>query len=304
MANETIVGISNPSNDAFFAHGFGDFTGDCAVGNNIFNFGTGSTSGALRFQNVGISHGQSINFCRLVYKYAGVGGASSGSWKHTVKGIDEDNTASFSSGNPLGRSKTSASITINEGRPTSGGTKEYDVRSIVQEIVNRGGWSSGNAIGITFEDNGTDSQVGAYASMTDSYLVYRISAEPNFKPTPKSVSAPSLPTAQDYGIRISKPGQNVLTATEQELYYSSRRDQLKVYMEGEVSITSSTKTITHNFGYTPFVMLFIKYNGYSTWEKYPSVGTTGYYVNDSVVYIDGLANGDKIYYYIFIDELD
>lgn len=257
-----------------------------------------------RFPSVTVSQGTTVNEARLLC-YVAFKGSSSDRLYVKAYGIDEDNTASFTS-YPLGRTKTTAVTTFDTEMPSVGTYQEIVVTSQVNEILARGGWSSGNAMGFILNDNGSASDVyiGEDDSPGKSYLMIRESAEPNFKPTPGSVTAPTIPEAGDFGIKISKPGVNVLTATDEELYYTSRRGQLKVHMEGEVDITTTTKTIAHNLGYTPFVMLFIKPNGNTTWEKYPSFGTTGYYVNDTNLYIDGLVSGDKIYYYIFLDQLN
>ena len=299
MANEIVKSVTQ----ACYEHtslGYSS-SGPCAVGNGMWVSGS-RVKGGLRFTSIAVSG--SVNWAEIKYVYGGSNNENSGDWKFYVYGIDEDNTGSFSS-NPFGRTHTSNRLDINQGGggPQYPGSTSFNVTSIFNEIVTRGGWSSGNAMGFLFENNGSSTDVYASASTSSSYLVYRQSAEPNFKPTPKSVTAPSLPDALDYGIKISKPGINVLEATEEELFYTSRRDQLKVYMEGEVDITGTTKTIAHNLGYKPFVMMFIKENGLSVWKKYPSFGTTGFYVDGTNLYIDGLVSGDKIYYYIFIDQL-
>ena len=211
MANETTLSVQGQYLDS------GGFTSSaaCVVG----HWADDPTNGALRFANVQINKNQSLDAAYLVYKYGDVGDA--GNWKFKLYGIDEDNTASF--GYPFGRPKTSASNTYDEGAPTSGGTKTMNVKSILQEITSRSGWSSGNAVGFLLEDNGSANNVFAFASLTNSYLVYRISSEPNFKPTPKSIAAPTFPTTSDYGIRISKSGVDVRTATESQLFFTTRK---------------------------------------------------------------------------------
>jgi hypothetical protein len=73
-------------------------------------------------------------------------------------GIDEDNTATFSSGSPPGaRAITSVIVAENHGINHVDGTVynlpttsqlQTDFGGIIQEIIDRAGWVSGNALGI------------------------------------------------------------------------------------------------------------------------------------------------------------
>src|SRR3990167_5203724 len=65
----------------------------------------------------------------------------------------------------------------------------------------------------------------------------------------------------DYGIKVSEEGINVLTAQPYELAYSSEFDTLKVFKRGAgvVSITfptAVTVTIDHELGYRPAFFFF------------------------------------------------
>ena len=74
----------------------------------------------------------------------------------TCSGIDEDDTATFSS-TPFGRDHTTASISCNyaDWSETSGWSNSNSIITIVQEIVDRPGF--GGAIGIVLEDNDSPS---------------------------------------------------------------------------------------------------------------------------------------------------
>jgi len=291
MANETTKGIS----DSWLESGATNYSGSCLVG----DFSGDDSKGALRFTNLNVNINTTFNLCELVYKYGSVGG--SGTWKWKVKAINEDNTAAF--GYPFGRSLTSEQVTYSEGHPISGGTKSMNVSSLVEKVVSRGGWSYGNAIGFVLEDNGSDNNVYAFASITNSYLVYRTNGEPNFKPTPVTVSAPTIPPAENYGLKFSSPGISVLTATEEQTTITTGKKQFKVHMEGEVTSTGASITVAHGLGYVPFVMLFIKFNSLTVWEKMPSSGFNSYYVNSTNLIVPNLESGDKIYYYIFLEQV-
>jgi len=107
---------------------------------------------AIRFSNIKLSQGQTIT--RAEFEYKNVYTSGTGDVLFKCYGIDEDNTADFG-GNPMGRTKTSASTTKSQAQ-ISGKFNFGDTwTSLVQEIVDRGGWSSGNAMGFIFNDNGT-----------------------------------------------------------------------------------------------------------------------------------------------------
>lgn len=118
----------------------------------------GSTGGAaadkrhpgFRFQSVALDQGVTIDLANLKVNVTGkitnYGGA-------TIYGDDVDDSAAWTNGTrPSTRTKTTASATLT--RPASTGIKTVNVTSIVQEIVNRGGWTTGNDIslfGLSYE---------------------------------------------------------------------------------------------------------------------------------------------------------
>ncbi|SRR5258708_21094222 len=72
-----------------------------------------------------------------------------------IYGIAEDNTATFTS-DPTGRTKTTANVSWSLGSITVDvAYATPDITSIIQEIVNRAGWVSGNAMGFLILDNGS-----------------------------------------------------------------------------------------------------------------------------------------------------
>lgn len=303
MANELIESI----NDSWQKSSGGvDMSGACIVGNPDFGFGTHQYDGALRFTDITINQGSSVNFAKIYYKYGSVGG--SGTWKFNVHGFDEDNTAAFSS-SPMGRTQTTASQSYNEGAPTGGGVKEIDVSSILNEIVGRAGWSSGNAVGFILEDNGSDSDVYAFASASEAYLTYRVAAEPNFKPTPVSVSAPSLPTAGNIGMKFSQLGTSVLTATDDQLHLTTRKKLIKLFDEDIYTATAAeTISIPHDLGYIPFVTVYaLETDPSSVWRRLPRENNFEdhpfYFVDSDNLYLHSSDTGEKFYYRIFIDRI-
>lgn len=298
MANETIVGV----NGSYIQFPGFDTSGFCAVGKHPDN--SGGYDGALRFTNIQIPKNATIDYAVLEYKYSSVGGTS-GSWKFRVNGIDEDNTASF--GYPFGRPQTTAQINVDEGPPTSGQGKKFDVKNILSEITSRSGWSSGNAVGFLFFDNSSSNNVYAYANQSTTYLAYRVSPEPNFKPTPTTISAPSLPTAADVGMKFSQPGVSVFDATDDECFLTTRKRTVMLFDEDiHTSTAANVTTIPHLLGYIPFVTVYAQEVS-GDWRKIPRGNMAGsvpfYYVDDDYLYLSASATGQKFYYRIFIDRI-
>lgn len=300
MANEKLHHFS--SDIAMDHSSLGLLTTYCGVGKSEAGH---ITSGGIRFTNIDINKNATINFARLILPYDVASG--SGSWKFIVYGIDEDNTGSF--GNPFSRSQTSATVTINEGEPTDGGTKEINVASIVAEITSRSGWSNGNAIGFTFMENGSDTGVFAQFDGATSYFIYRNEAEPNFTPTPISVNVPDLPDAEDVGMKFSYPGISVFDATDEELLITTRKKTIKILAEDmHTSTEAGVTTIEHNLGYIPITMVWGKgANVGDDWVKLPTGGyVTNYlfaYADDTYLYLSATEAGEKFYYRILLDRI-
>ena len=102
----------------------------------------------------------------------------------------------------------------------------------------------------------------------------------------------------NYGIKVSKSGYDVKTATIKNLVMTSGANQWKVSQKGSVSFTADgqTKTITHGLGYTPAYLTMTKKsgNGYYEWANTNDVtdGTRLKLVGN---------NGDTTSYIIFVD---
>lgn len=129
----------------------------------IVGYSSSSSSamkGAMRFNNVDISQGTSLVRAEWGFYITDRDGSSN--VKTTIYGIDEDNTGAFNSGTAAtARTKTSASSSpICDSGLGSGSLWRVGVKNQVQEIINRGGWSSGNSLGLIIEDNGTNTSEG------------------------------------------------------------------------------------------------------------------------------------------------
>jgi|SaaInlLV_10m_DNA_2_1039722.scaffolds.fasta_scaffold00542_4 hypothetical protein len=120
-----------------------------------FGYGGGSYTIGVRFQSVTIPNAATI----LTATITGTSEDNSGSntLRTKVWGIDEDDTGIMTS-DPTGRTKTTASADWDVANPGSGGPTftSPSLVSIVQEIVDRGGWSSGNSMGFIIDDDSSD----------------------------------------------------------------------------------------------------------------------------------------------------
>jgi len=108
----------------------------------------------FRWTAVTIPQGAKINSAKITLT-----AFNSMSWTvyTRIKGVAEDNTPTYSNSNrPSQRSKVASTVDWTPPSFTAG--NNYDtpsLTSIVQNIVDRVGWASGNAMGIVIEDNGT-----------------------------------------------------------------------------------------------------------------------------------------------------
>jgi hypothetical protein len=106
----------------------------------------------LRWQSINIAQGTSITSAKLSLYMT----VDDGTLSADIKGIAEDNTITWATDNrPSQRTKTTATITANEANWNNWATDSWidiDITSVVQEIIDRGGWSANNALAIVIED--------------------------------------------------------------------------------------------------------------------------------------------------------
>ena len=105
----------------------------------------------LRWQSINIAQGSTINSATLSLSRAG----GTGTLAANVRGIDEDNTATWSDGSrPSQRTKTTATISADQADWGNWGVGwiTLSITSVIQEIINRSGWSANNALAIVIED--------------------------------------------------------------------------------------------------------------------------------------------------------
>ncbi len=121
------------------------------------NFGT-------IFRNVDIPQGATITNANLRIRITS--GGDGQTVVASVQGFDEDNVSDFSASLPSVKSQTSQAIGWNIPGTSDQWQQSPDISSIVQEIVNRTGWSEGNRMGFVVEEAGTS---GDYEIRPENY---------------------------------------------------------------------------------------------------------------------------------------
>ncbi|SVD99311.1 uncharacterized protein METZ01_LOCUS452165, partial [marine metagenome] len=106
----------------------------------------------LRFRNLNIPKNTTILDAKIIFTSKG---KSEGDANFTIRGINEDNAAVFSNttNDITDRQTTSAAVSWAPINWSAGGNTflTSDIKTIVQEIVNRPGWASGNTMGFVIE---------------------------------------------------------------------------------------------------------------------------------------------------------
>jgi hypothetical protein len=110
----------------------------------------GQWSGGFRFLNVTIPKSDTINAATMQVDVLGT--AYDDPNLH-IRGDNVDNSAAWSStDSPFDRDAqlTSASVTWSVNGIGAGWSTTPEIKTVIQEIVNRAGWSSGNALSVVF----------------------------------------------------------------------------------------------------------------------------------------------------------
>lgn len=267
MPNASIY-TANSTNSMFYrVRGSGTtYYHSCAVG--YFAAPTSSAiDGGFRFTGISLSQGASVDYARLGVYVQEKGGSVN--IKVKIEGIDEDNTDPFTSSysNPFGRSRTTASATaeLDTGIGVGSYWKTFDLTSIIEEIVGRGGWSSGNAMGFVLTDNGTSTSADNYfadqLTSTNTYLAIRASALPDTSPSSTNKNVYHNNLKENYGLKISRNGRSAESSDLNDLAFTSRLPSTQGFKPGIIRSfgkTNSTVTVKHGLGYIPKVIAYMK----------------------------------------------
>jgi hypothetical protein len=116
----------------------------------------------IRFANITVPQGATITNAYVEFT---VDESTGGDIALTIYGEDIDNAPTFTSsnGNITNRTKTSASVDwtpTDDWTPAGAKRQSPDISSIIQEIVDLGSWSSGNAMAIIVARKSGDSGTG------------------------------------------------------------------------------------------------------------------------------------------------
>lgn len=132
--------------------------------------------GGLRFQNVTIPNASTISAATLTVD---VNALTYDDPDVDIWGEDTDDAAAFTtaSNNISGRTATTAVVQWTASSVGTGAEVSPDISSIIQEIVNRAGWASGNDLALIlkgrstnpFRFNAYDSGAGAFAVLDVTY---------------------------------------------------------------------------------------------------------------------------------------
>jgi len=247
---------------------------------------TYDSKAAFRYPNVTIPQGSTINSVSMGWRV--YSGTYSGSTVRTkIYGIDADDVSTFSS-DPTGDTRTSASVDWDDSNTYSAEdeTSPPSITSIIQEIIDRPGWSSGNAIGLLIVDDGSDTSknirwysydgdsskspelvINYTAPATTTTTTTTTSTSTSTTNTSSSTSSSStttgpIPLIVPQGlVRVTKEGKDVIDDISlDDFFLDSDYPLLKVYDYGSFTTNIiGTKSISHDLGYIPYVMVFSQY---------------------------------------------
>ncbi len=246
--------------------------GKAFAGNNV--------ESAYRFTGVNIPGDATINSAKITL----TGGANDAvSVNSKLSGIAEDNTANFSS-DPTGRSKTTANVSWNFASGVSLDTA-YDSPSlvaIIQEIIQRGGWSSGNSIGFIHEDNGSTADhildfygydgsstkcallVIDWSSSTSTSTTTTTSTSTSTSTTTTSTTTTTLPPEPVlHGLKVFKPNAPS-TLEPKNFFLNSKYKMLKIHQQGAFtstyirSVGLSLNISFPGLNYRPIVLVYMQ----------------------------------------------
>lgn len=219
----------NVSNNTIFISGTPVFTGGKDVNGNLITAG-------FRFPNITIPQGSTIQSATIDWQNSW-GGDYGAFVKTRIYGEAADSSVAFSSSNlPRNRARTTAfSVYNSSSQSIAAGTwmstttlnKPPDIGPVIQEIINRPGWNSGNALSLLVLDNGSNndwwwefrSYAAGAASAPKLTVIYTASGAtpiptPTSTPTPTPTSAPAptntptptptpTPTSSPSGVNIA-----------------------------------------------------------------------------------------------------
>lgn len=199
------------------------------------DFDLAEVDNAVRFQNIGIPQGATITNAYIEFEAEE---DRTGSYSTLIEGVDVNSASSYNSSQNLSSlNRTSADATWSGSDDWNSGDKKTTptITSIVQEIVDRSGWSSGNSMGFIFNEGSgkrtahtfdsdpskSPKLVIEYQNSTSNYVV--IIKDSNL-PAGYSFTTDNLETASfssggnsdidnDFGYELNTGGINIISGT-------------------------------------------------------------------------------------------
>jgi hypothetical protein len=202
-----------------------ELRGQTRLNRRALSFGARETVG-LRFEGVRLPKGAKITSAHLEFRAAGPG---SGPLMLRVRGVNSDHAAAFTgSSHELSTRPLTAATSI--WRPlawrTGQTTRTSSLTGIVQGIVNRSGWRSGNALAFTVTGSGSATRAaisydGSPAQAATLVVTFHASAGPT-------------PTAPVSGRASQREWHNRLMRTVSNPRYNSALDPKKLAASGDL----------------------------------------------------------------------
>lgn len=141
------------SNDDADQSSSGLFLSDATISTGNGGAISGDITLGVRFTNITIPQGETINSATLTFT---ANSTDTNNVLTKIYGIDEDNANDFNTTAPTSQVKTTANVDWDLNGVTANNTYvTSDLSSAIQEIIDRAGWSSGNAMGFIIEDDGS-----------------------------------------------------------------------------------------------------------------------------------------------------
>jgi len=248
MATFSAYVTTNDDNGYLWPIGPAWWNSDLQIGKTIL--GTAVHS-AVRIQNVTIPKGSTINSAKLTFQ---VWYQVTRDLVSKISGMDEDNTATLTS-SPFGRAETTAKIDWDKSTTFEANT-EYDssdISTVVKEIVDRGGWSSGNAMGFFIKDDGSsanDSQNQFYSYTRSSTRCVKLTVDysaPTTTSTSTSTSSTSSSTSSTTTVTSTSSTTTSSSTTTTSTTTTSSSTSSTTTSSSTSSTTTSSSTTTIPF---------------------------------------------------------
>ena len=193
----------------------------------VYDGSKGNQTIGLRFTGLNIPQGANILSAHVQFT---TDETNSGTTNLTIKGHDTDNSPIFttSSYNVSSRTSTSASVNWSPSAWSSVGQagstqKTPDIKTIIQELVDRNGWTSSSALSLIITGTGertAESYDGASASAPVLTVIYNTEGSDNPDPSQSITFSRRVGSGND-DAEESTSGSIYLSSSDLELVYDS-----------------------------------------------------------------------------------